>query len=85
MASRAPEANSQYLKEADAATHIGYATRTLANWRLRKVGPPFIRTPTGAIRYYIPDLDAWIRNELNRHAPEPVRKPRTRRVDGERK
>jgi Helix-turn-helix domain len=50
------------LCTAEAATFLKVRPRTLRAWRKRN-GPPFIRLPSGAIRYPIADLRSW----LDRH------------------
>jgi hypothetical protein len=56
------------VAEADAAAYIGYSPAALKAWRMRRTGPPYIRT-NRSIRYRISDLDAW----LSRHRVEPER------------
>lgn len=49
------------LTSGEAATYLGYSSnRTMENFRYRKVGPPYICLPTGAVRYRQADLDAWV-------------------------
>lgn len=33
---------------------------TLSNWRSRKLGPPFIKLPSGSIRYELKALNEYI-------------------------
>ena len=37
-----------------------YAPQTLANWRVRGVGPAFVKQANGTVRYRRDDLDAWL-------------------------
>lgn len=52
-----------YLNESEAADLIGYHHKTLTLWRIRGVGPPYLRLQTGAIRYLQTDLIAWMEAE----------------------
>jgi hypothetical protein len=46
--------------ERDAAEFLGVHYRTMQNWRGRGVGPRFIKLPTGAVRYELADLEAFL-------------------------
>lgn len=48
------------LRTPDAAEHLDVSARTLEDWRLRSIGPPYVRFGVGTIRYRISDLDAWV-------------------------
>jgi hypothetical protein len=50
---------------AGAAELIDQKPRTMEDWRLRSIGPPFIRVGR-SIRYRVTDLEAWLdqRTEL---------------------
>jgi hypothetical protein len=47
------------LTEVDAADLLRLSTRTLQAWRVREVGPPFLRAGR-AVRYRRLDIAAWI-------------------------
>jgi DNA-binding transcriptional MerR regulator len=49
------------LNAQEAAPRIGVSVGTLANWRLRGLGPPFIKTPgrTGKVLYDPADIERW--------------------------
>jgi hypothetical protein len=44
-----------------AAPHIGVTVGTLENWRIKGIGPKFIKTPgrTGKVLYDPADIEAW--------------------------
>ena len=47
------------LTPTDVAELLGVTVQTLANWRVKKVGPPWIKL-VGAVRYDESDLRDWI-------------------------
>jgi hypothetical protein len=51
------------LCEVQAARALSLSSRTLQSWRLRGVGPAFVRAGR-AIRYRRADLDRWISENL---------------------
>lgn len=48
------------LTEIETARVLGYSPRTLAAWRYRGGGPPFVRVSATSIRYRRGDVRAWI-------------------------
>ncbi|MDQ0576450.1 helix-turn-helix transcriptional regulator [Agromyces albus] len=51
-----------YLTPAEVVVRTGFAMQTLANWRARKVGPPYLKV--GArVRYDEAELYAWMRSQ----------------------
>ena len=50
---------AQYLRPAGASSYTGLAVSTLAAYRQRGGGPPFIRRGR-AVLYAAADLDAWM-------------------------
>ena len=48
------------LTEAEAAEYLGFSKQTLANWRHRRQGPPYVKVGGKAIRYLRADLDAFL-------------------------
>lgn len=51
---------SNYVTTEEAARRLGFKEPTLRAWRNEGVGPEFVRTPTGSIRYSEDALQAWI-------------------------
>lgn len=52
---------AQFLTTAEAATYLNVSPRTLADWRCRLVGPPYMKPEgLGTVRYKDTDLEAWI-------------------------
>jgi len=59
----------RYLTENEAAAVLGVRRGTLANWRLQRRGPAYLRLGGGrAIRYRLSDLTAFA--EASRIDPE---------------
>jgi predicted DNA-binding transcriptional regulator AlpA len=59
------------LTERQAADALGFTPRTLAEWRYRGGGPPFVRVSARAVRYRPDDLDAWARERLRTSTSDP--------------
>ena len=53
--------------EAEAATYLSRSPRTLADWRLRGVGPAWVRMGS-SVAYSIDDLDEYV----NKHTVMPA-------------
>lgn len=53
---------SEAMTTEQAAAWLGFATRTLVNWRRYKSGPVFVRVG-GKIRYLEADLVAWVEQQ----------------------
>ena len=49
-----------YWTEQEFSDLTGYSTRTLANWRSKRVGPPFVRLPGKPPLYPTKDGKAWL-------------------------
>ena len=66
--------SERYLSPDDAAAVIGLTTpRTLAAWRLRRQGPPYVRLSGTLVRYPEARLRAWIESRaVVPEAPLPV-------------
>jgi hypothetical protein len=47
------------LNEEEAARVIGVAVKTMRNWRLKGIGPPFVATGPKLVRYRPRDLRAY--------------------------
>ena len=54
------------LTEEEAARVIGVAPKTMRNWRVKGIGPPFVVTGPKLIRYRPPDLRAYQEANLRR-------------------
>lgn len=53
-----------WVDQTAAAQHLGLQNpRTLANWRLRRCGPPFVRLGQRLVRYRLADLDHWAESQ----------------------
>jgi hypothetical protein len=50
----------KYMNEIEAAEYLSVKTDTMKYWRTTENGPPFIKAPTGMVRYLADELDAWI-------------------------
>ena len=50
------------LSPAEAAEHLGVKLETLAQWRWRKVGPPFRKVGKRAVRYSLDELEQWTKD-----------------------
>lgn len=48
------------LNENDAADYLDLSPGTLREWRFQKKGPPYLKLPTGTVRYRQADLTAWV-------------------------
>jgi hypothetical protein len=44
----------------EVATWLRMSPEALRKWRRRGIGPPFVKLPTGPVRYRRRDVQAWI-------------------------
>lgn len=51
------------------ATRLQLSPDTLADWRWKRIGPPFLRISRGCIRYDEATLDLWISTQTIREIP----------------
>ena len=51
------------LNTAEAAHYLRLPVRTLTLWREKRRGPRYYKVGK-AIRYYVVDLDAWLRGQV---------------------
>jgi hypothetical protein len=58
VAHRSRPAAEIWLTRKEAAEHLGYAKNTLANWALKKEGPPY-RRRGAQVMYRLDLLDLW--------------------------
>ncbi len=49
----------RYVSERELSIISGLACRTLQSWRLRKIGPPWIRLGR-AVRYDLAQFESWV-------------------------
>lgn len=49
-----------YLTDAELGELTGYKTRTLANWRSKRIGPPYVRLPGKPALYPREEALAWL-------------------------
>ena len=52
------EIQNQYLSAQEAALHLGLKPGTLAHWRMKGKGPPYMEFG-GRIKYRLDQLDEW--------------------------
>lgn len=57
----APAASKPLLTPAEAAELLGVRIRTLADWRRRGEGPPFVPISRNVVRYLLEDVLSWAR------------------------
>lgn len=50
-----------YLTDAEFSELTGYSPRTLANWRSKRIGPPFVRLPGKPALYPRDEALAWLK------------------------
>ncbi|MFG3410463.1 helix-turn-helix transcriptional regulator [Streptomyces sp. NPDC048142] len=54
------DTSGSLMTPGQAAEYMGVAVSTLANWRCRGEGPPFVKAGKRAVRYRVADLDRWL-------------------------
>jgi len=59
------------LTEAQGADYLKLSIRTLQAWRMRGVGPPFVRAGR-AIRYRRHDLLTWVKQQTVQSTAAPL-------------
>jgi hypothetical protein len=62
----------RYVDEIEAARYLSIARKSLQNWRLRGVGPKFVRLE-GSIRYSIHELTTYAENRVAQSLAEADR------------
>jgi|GEM_PF-1737972 len=68
----APE-SKRYFSELELSIYAGISTRTLQNWRLRNLGPPYLILRAGVggrhlIRYDVAEFEQWLLSHSARSA-----------------
>lgn len=61
---------SELLSEIELAAWLHKSRGTLANWRTRGIGPPFVRVGPKTAMYRREDVDAWLREQVVQPAGE---------------
>jgi len=51
----------RFLTPEQVTLYCGFPVKTLAWWRVKRVGPPYIKV-ANKIRYELAELDAWLRS-----------------------
>ena len=59
----------------EAAAYLHVALQTLAQWRWRRIGPPYRKVGPRLVRYAQADLEAWLAGQAQEPAPVPVPLP----------
>ena len=59
---------SALIEERAAAALLGVVRQTLAQWRRRGVGPPYVRISVRCVRYRPEDLAVWIAARVSTEA-----------------
>jgi len=61
-----PVASRMLLTENEVAARLGLSPATLRNWRVKGLGPPFVRLSPRAVRYEAEVVDEWIASRARR-------------------
>jgi hypothetical protein len=48
----------RYFSESELSQYSGLSKRTLQGWRLRNIGPPWVKL-LGCVKYDVQKFDAW--------------------------
>lgn len=59
-----------YLSTKEAAAYLGLEPCTLADWRWRRKGPPWIPVSRGCVRYDLEVLNRWLDSRTVHEIPE---------------
>lgn len=51
------------LTTAEAAVYLRVAPGTIESWRVRKVGPPYLRLNGRTVRYRQDELEEWVQQQ----------------------
>ena len=55
---------SSLWTEKEVSEYLKIALTTLQRWRSQKYGPPWIKLPTGAVRYNKNDVKSWAQGKI---------------------
>lgn len=66
-----PSSPTMLLTEQAASKRLAVEARTLQQWRVRGVGPPFVRVSRRCVRYREADLNSWVAERIKRSTSEP--------------
>jgi hypothetical protein len=58
--------NTEIMSEQEAAAYLRVTTSGLRKWRVRRIGPPFVRFGRRLIRYRKADIINWIEQNAAR-------------------
>jgi DNA-binding transcriptional MerR regulator len=50
------------LTEGDVARRLAVSLSTIRSWRIKKIGPAFVRLTTGSVRYRPEDVERFIKD-----------------------
>ena len=50
----------KFITENEAAAILNRETQTLRVWRVKGIGPPYVKDPQGAIHYEKEALETWV-------------------------
>lgn len=67
----APSSPAILLTEQAASRRLAVEARTLQQWRVSGVGPPFVRVSRRCVRYREADLNSWVADRIKRSTSEP--------------
>ena len=56
----------ELLTEEQVAKQVGFSARTLRNWRIKGVGPHWMRIGLRRVYYRPMDVDRWLKRQLGR-------------------
>ena len=51
---------TQLLLEREVAEMLGVGRNTLARWRMRRTGPPYLKLAGSIVRYRLGDVNEWL-------------------------
>jgi len=68
-----PVASRGLLTENAVATRLSLSSKTLRNWRVKGLGPPFVRLSRRAVRYEAEVVDEWIATRARRSTSDKGR------------
>ena len=55
--------SAELLTPEQAAEYLSLSSQTLAQWRWKTVGPPFVKIGKRAVRYDRSQLEAWAQSQ----------------------
>jgi hypothetical protein len=67
-----PVGNDPWLNSRKASRYIGTCANTMAQWRERDIGPPYVKLPSGTVSYRLSDLNAFMLKRLHQTTRLPA-------------